>query len=240
MTGFRLDRSLELVTSPTMVWGTVAGGFALLALALAVLAMTRLGQANPLRKCLILSVLTHVLLAFMLSSVQFAATTTGPLVEDTNIKIVSSEDFQDTSVEPQPVKPWERFVSEPISESKPMELERPQTAAPPDPKRQSISDVAQLLGDANVVNLPLDIPDVNEAAPLGDAILAGVGAGIYRDPFEPVPQIATIRQTIEPDAAMHQRYAEFFSLWQSVFQDLQGAMDRQHALLECYRLGQGA
>lgn len=93
---------------------------------------------------------------------------------------------------------------------------------------------------ANVVNLPLDIPDVNEAAPLGDAILAGVGAGIYRDPCEPVPQIATIRQTIEPDAAMHQRYAEFFALWQAVFQDLQGAMDRQHALLDRYRLGQGA
>src|SRR5690606_7754374 len=37
---------------------------------------------------------------------------------------------------------------------------------------------------ANVVNLPLDIPDVNEAAPLGDAILAGVGAGIYRHPCQ--------------------------------------------------------
>ena len=93
---------------------------------------------------------------------------------------------------------------------------------------------------ANVVNLPLDIPDVNEAAPLGDAILAGVGAGIYKDPVEPARSIATIRQTIEPDAAMHQRYDEFFELWSEVLQQLQGPMDRQNALLERYHLGQGA
>src|SRR5688572_28635611 len=107
MSSFRLDRFLELVTSPMMVWGTVAGGFALLAIALTVLAMTRLGQANPLRKCLILSLLTHVLLAFMLSGVQFAATTSGPLVEETDIRIVDAQDRDETTVdEPQPLRPW--------------------------------------------------------------------------------------------------------------------------------------
>src|SRR5690606_6698813 len=89
---------------------------------------------------------------------------------------------------------------------------------------------------ANVVNLPLDIPDVDEAAPLGDAILAGVGAGIYTDPCEPSTQIARIKHTIEPDAAMHQRYAEFFGLWQDVLRDLQMSMDKQHTLLERYHL----
>lgn len=91
---------------------------------------------------------------------------------------------------------------------------------------------------ANVVNLPLDIPDVTEAAPLGDAILAGVGAGFYKDPCEPVGAIASIRETVYPDAAMHERYGEFFSLWLDVNTQLHGVMDRQRALLERYHLGQ--
>jgi hypothetical protein len=193
MSNFRLDRFLELLTSPTMVWGTVAGGFAMLAIALIVLAMTRLGQANPLRKCAILSVLTHVLLAFMLSSVQFAATTTGPYLEDTDIRLLTADDVDDTAVvEPQPIKPWERFVNEPVSEPKPLEPQRPQSPVPPDPKRQAIRDFAQLLGEANVVNLPAD--DV--AVPVPGRIVAGQPTmeTASASPAEPIETQAPQRQ----------------------------------------------
>jgi xylulokinase len=90
---------------------------------------------------------------------------------------------------------------------------------------------------ANVVNLPLSIPDVDEAAPLGDAVLAGVGAGFYPDPVTPVNGMVRIRETIEPDRAMHERYEAFFSLWSDVYEQLKGSMDRHRALLEKYRLG---
>jgi xylulokinase len=90
---------------------------------------------------------------------------------------------------------------------------------------------------ANVVNLPLSIPDVDEAAPLGDAVLAGVGAGFYPDPITPVNAMVSIRETIEPDRAMHERYEEFFSLWSDVYDQLKDSMDRHRALLEKYRLG---
>ncbi len=93
---------------------------------------------------------------------------------------------------------------------------------------------------ANVVNLPLSIPDVDEAAPLGDAILAAVGAGYYKDPVEPVSSMVKIRETIEPDRAMHDRYEAFFGLWRDVYGQLRGSMDRHRALLEKYRLGGSA
>lgn len=91
---------------------------------------------------------------------------------------------------------------------------------------------------ANVVNLPLVIPDIGEAAPFGDAILAGVGAGIYPDPVTPVKAIVTIRETIEPDAGIHERYDEFFGLWSRVYENLRGSMDEHRALLERYHIGQ--
>ncbi len=91
---------------------------------------------------------------------------------------------------------------------------------------------------ANVVNLPLAIPDIGEAAPFGDAILAGVGAGIYPDPVTPVKAIVRIRETIEPDAKIHERYDEFFGLWGQVYENLRGSMDDHRALLERYRIGQ--
>jgi xylulokinase len=93
---------------------------------------------------------------------------------------------------------------------------------------------------ANVVNLPLQVTDVDEAAPLGDAVLAAVGAGLYPDPVTPVREMVRIVETIQPDAALHERYEAFFMLWREVYDQLQDSMQRQHALLERYRLGQGA
>jgi len=90
---------------------------------------------------------------------------------------------------------------------------------------------------ANVVNRPLKVPDIGEAAPIGDAILAGVAAGIYSDPIEPLDQIVTIKETIDPDPETHKRYADFFELWSSVYASLKGDMDRHRALLNKYQVG---
>ncbi len=89
---------------------------------------------------------------------------------------------------------------------------------------------------ANVVNLPLDVTDVGEAAPLGDAVLAATGAGLYRDPIEPVASMVRVKETLEPDASLHERYGAFFELWRSVYENLRGDMDRHRSLLNTYGL----
>ena len=89
------------------------------------------------------------------------------------------------------------------------------------------------------MNLPLNVTDVDEAAPLGDAILAAVGCGLYSDPVTPVRDMISVRETIEPDLGMHQRYEEFFEVWREVYESLKPSMSRQSALMTKHRLGQG-
>lgn len=84
---------------------------------------------------------------------------------------------------------------------------------------------------ANVTNKRLLVPDVDEAAPLGDAVIAASGAGLYDDVREPMKQLAPIDSVIEPDPELHARYREYFELWQQLYQDLGSCMDRHHTLV---------
>lgn len=89
---------------------------------------------------------------------------------------------------------------------------------------------------ANVVNLPLDVTDVEEAAPLGDAILAATGAGLYKDPTEPIADLVKIKDSLEPDPGIHERYEAFFELWERLYTDLRAGMDHHRELLGTYGL----
>jgi xylulokinase len=87
---------------------------------------------------------------------------------------------------------------------------------------------------ANVVNRPLKVPDIGEAAPVGDAVLAATAAGIYSDPVTPLKDIVRIKETIDPDPTANRRYLDFFEEWRGVYQSLVGCMDRHRTLLEKY------
>ncbi|OEU97062.1 xylulokinase [Streptomyces oceani] len=84
---------------------------------------------------------------------------------------------------------------------------------------------------ANVTGRRLLIPDVDEAAPLGDAVVAASGAGLYRDMTEPMKHLAPIRHVVEPDPELHEMYGEFFDLWERLYRDLEDSMARHHALV---------
>ena len=87
---------------------------------------------------------------------------------------------------------------------------------------------------ANVTNLPLLVTDVDEAAPLGDAILAAVGAGLYDAPTDPVSELVSIVGTVEPDPAIHEMYEDFFAIWRRVYFNLLDEMNDHHELLYKY------
>ena len=84
---------------------------------------------------------------------------------------------------------------------------------------------------ADVTNKRLVLPDIEEGAPLGDAFLAGVGAGIYGDATEPVANMVKIKGTVEPNEERHAMYAELFALWDDIYQHLRDDMARHSALL---------
>ena len=87
---------------------------------------------------------------------------------------------------------------------------------------------------ANVTNIPLEVPDIGEAAPFGDAILAAVGAGIYPDPVSPLKDLVSIKETVEPDAKMHEMYSEMFALWRKIYKNVATNMTEHRELLNRY------
>ena len=56
-------------------------------------------------------------------------------------------------------------------------------------------------------------------APYGDAILAGVATGVFKD-FSVARQWAATIEPMEPDAEAHAAYMERFALFKQVYQDL--------------------
>jgi xylulokinase len=87
---------------------------------------------------------------------------------------------------------------------------------------------------ANVLGLPLETTNIGEAAPLGDAIIAGVAAGLYKDMAEPIGDMVKVTSSIEPDPKVHEMYEEFYAIWRRIYRNLLSEMDDHHALLFKY------
>ena len=58
---------------------------------------------------------------------------------------------------------------------------------------------------------------MKEAAALGTAIAAGVGAGIYASMEETAEEFVQWEQTFEPVTENHELYKEFYKTWKTVY-----------------------
>lgn len=70
---------------------------------------------------------------------------------------------------------------------------------------------------ADVVGRPVEVPAVQEATPLGAAILAGIGVGLYQDEFEAHRRVYRPGKTYYPDAARRAWYAERFTIYRDLY-----------------------
>ena len=70
---------------------------------------------------------------------------------------------------------------------------------------------------ANICQTPLRVPQVTEAACLGAALLAGVGAGVFRDYAAAVAQCVQWRQRVLPESDVVAAYAPRYALYQQVY-----------------------
>ena len=73
----------------------------------------------------------------------------------------------------------------------------------------------QILSD--VLGLPVKVPVVREATALGAAILAGYGAGIYKDISEASRRLVKWDQTFIPNMENHQVYEAMYAPWREVY-----------------------
>jgi xylulokinase len=70
---------------------------------------------------------------------------------------------------------------------------------------------------ADVLGRPLELPEIEEATPLGAAILAGVGVGLYRDVQDAYRRVNRPGTIYHPDPAAAARYEEGFRIYQQLY-----------------------
>jgi xylulokinase len=84
---------------------------------------------------------------------------------------------------------------------------------------------------ADVVNRPIEVPEVEEATPLGAAILAGIGVGLYKDEKDAFERVYKPGKTYEPDADLAANYAEWFQIYKQLYPTLKSV---SHQLFESF------
>jgi sugar (pentulose or hexulose) kinase len=70
---------------------------------------------------------------------------------------------------------------------------------------------------ADVVGLPIDVPEIEEATPLGAAILAGIGVGLYRDEQDAFERVYKPGKTYQSDPQLAGNYAEWYKIYTQLY-----------------------
>ena len=79
---------------------------------------------------------------------------------------------------------------------------------------------------ADVSGRPVEAPAIEEATPLGAAILAGIGVGVYDDAQDACSHVYRSGRTFEPDPQMTEIYARNFELYQRIYPALKPLNDK--------------
>lgn len=74
---------------------------------------------------------------------------------------------------------------------------------------------------ADVCGKIIEVPDVYEATPLGAAMLAGIGTGVYEDELDAIQSVYRQGIVYEPNLALVKKYSEYYH---EVFKNIYGAL----------------
>ena len=74
-----------------------------------------------------------------------------------------------------------------------------------------------LQNKADVIGLPIEVPDVQEATPLGAAILAGLAVGLYKDEQDAFERVYKQGTTYWPDPQLTANYAEWYQIYKQMY-----------------------
>jgi xylulokinase len=74
-----------------------------------------------------------------------------------------------------------------------------------------------LQNKADVSGRAIEVPDIEQATPLGAAILAGIGAGLYSDEEDAVNHVYRTGQTYQPHPERAAQYARWFAIYRDLY-----------------------
>ena len=83
---------------------------------------------------------------------------------------------------------------------------------------------------ADVLGLPVLLPRTSVGSPFGDAILAGMGAGVYPDVRQSLREMVQLDRCFEPNPANHERYTEIYQVYRNIYEHLKGDFDQAAAI----------
>jgi len=63
----------------------------------------------------------------------------------------------------------------------------------------------------------VEIPEIDEAVPLGAAMLAGIGAGLYGNLQQAFEAVSKSSRVIEPDEKAHAKYLDIYQQYKKLY-----------------------
>jgi xylulokinase len=73
---------------------------------------------------------------------------------------------------------------------------------------------------ADMVGQTIEVPAVEDASPLGAAMLGGIGVGLYRDAQDAFEHVWKPGTTFEPERQVTARYADLFPIYKQLYSAL--------------------
>jgi xylulokinase len=85
---------------------------------------------------------------------------------------------------------------------------------------------------ADILGLPIEVPEVEEATPLGAAILAGIGVGLYQDEQDAFGRVYKPGKLYLPDTKLSFKYAEWYQIYKQLYPALKSV---SHQIYDQFR-----
>jgi hypothetical protein len=154
------DHLVEFLTSIELLMALLWLGLAIFTVALAILMYTRWGLYKPLRKCMAMSLLAHLLMAGYAATVEIISPPLPPQEPVIHILLSDEPDGKPVAGDPSLAssqareQPWEAFSTETIVPPQAVALERRAIDPPVDPPRLA-SGGGALPGEPNVTHVAL-------------------------------------------------------------------------------------
>ncbi|MDP6524314.1 MAG: FGGY family carbohydrate kinase [Kiritimatiellia bacterium] len=84
----------------------------------------------------------------------------------------------------------------------------------------------------DMLGIPMEVSEVEEATPLGCAMLAGIGIGLYKDVDEAYERVKRPGKVIEPNKELTAQYAELFKIHKDIYPALK---DLNHGIFSKFK-----
>lgn len=78
---------------------------------------------------------------------------------------------------------------------------------------------------ADVLGVPVLLPKASVGAPFGDAVLVGMGLGLYPNISQSLREMVKLQTRYDPDADNHVRYNQVYPIFRSVYEQLHDVFD---------------